>query len=142
MNNRTYLLIVTALGEGGTGLLLLVWPALPRLLLLGDGEMSPDGAFTGRVAGAALVALAIACWLGRADRLSPTQEGLLWGLLTYDLAAAAILAGTGASSDRVGIALWPAVLLHMGLAGWCLGCLRAPPNGLSATSCPKEGTES
>jgi hypothetical protein len=142
MDNRTHLLIVTALGEGGTGLLLLAWPAIPRLLLLGGGEMSPDGAFTGRVAGAALVALAIACWLGRADRPCRTQEGLLWGLLTYDLAAAAILAGTGASTDQVGIALWPAVLLHAGLAGWCVGCLRARPSGPPASSHPKEGAGS
>ena len=89
--HRTYLLIVTALGEAGTGLLALVSPAVLLALLLGVDQASPETNFVGRIAGAALLALGVACWLGRDDHGRPAQQGLLLGVLIYDLAAAGIL---------------------------------------------------
>jgi hypothetical protein len=123
MMHRTCLLIATALGEGGIGLLLLVWPPVPLALLLGVEQASPEGLVTARVAGAALVALAVACWLGRHDQDRPAQQGLLLGVLIYDLAVTGILAHAGWFWSLTGIALWPAVLLHGALAGWCVVCL-------------------
>jgi hypothetical protein len=41
----------------------------------------------------------------------------------YDVAAAVILAYAGLSLSFVGVALWPAVVLHAALAVWCVLCL-------------------
>jgi len=127
-----FLLIATALGEGGMGLLLLAWPPVPMLLLLGVEQPSSEAGSVARIAGAALIAVAVACWFGRNDHDGPAQKGLLVGVLIYDLAAAGILAYTGWFLSLAGIVLWPAVVLHAGLAAWCVACLFVKPRGVSA----------
>jgi hypothetical protein len=126
---RAHLLIVTAFGEAATGLLLLVSPSVPFALLLGADQPSPEGAVVARIAGAALLAIGVACWLGRADERSRAQFGLLTGALTYDVAAAVVLAYAGLFANLAGIALWPAVGLHAALAVWCLVCICDVPRG-------------
>src|SRR5262249_45287554 len=64
---RTSFLIATAVGEGGIGLLLLIWPPVPLALLLGVEQASTEAVLLARVAGAALLALGITCWAGRND---------------------------------------------------------------------------
>jgi hypothetical protein len=123
---RTYLLIATAFGEGGIGLLLLVWPAVPLAMLLGVDEASAEVGIVARIAGAALLALGVPCWLARNDPKSAAQTGLLLGVLTYDLAAAGILAYAGWFLGLAGIALWPAVGLHFALAVCCVACIPGP----------------
>jgi hypothetical protein len=118
--HRGYLLSVTALGEGGTGLLLLVWPPVPIVLLLGVEYPSPEAWSIARIKGAALLALAVACWLERKGAARPAPQGLLLGVLVYDVTVASVLAWTGWSSNLVGVAPWPAVLLHAALAAWCV----------------------
>jgi hypothetical protein len=125
--HRANLLIVTALGEAGTGLLLLVWPPVLLALLLGVNQASPETICCARIAGAALLAIGVACWIGRSDTHSSAQLGLLIGVLIYDVAAAVILAYTGLFVNLVGIALWPAVGLHAALAVWCAVCLCVKP---------------
>jgi hypothetical protein len=124
---RVYLLIVTAVGEGATGLLLLVLPSVPLALLLGVDPASPEVTAVARIAGAALVALGVACWLGRNDHARPAQRGLLLGVLIYDAAAAGALAWTGWFTSLAGVALWPAVALHAALAVWCVVSLPVDP---------------
>jgi hypothetical protein len=121
--NRAYLLIVTAFGEVGTGLLLLVLPSVPLALLLGVEGAAPETLFVARIAGAALLAIGIACWLARHDHGRLAQLGLLAGVLIYDVAAAALLAYAGFVLRMVGLALWPAAVLHAALAFWCIVCL-------------------
>jgi hypothetical protein len=121
---RKYFLIVTALGEGGTGLLLLFLPSILLDLLLGASPAGAETLFAGRVAGAALLAIGVACWVGRGDRFGPAQLGLIMGVLVYDVAAAVLLGYAGLVLGMVGLALWPAVVLHGGLAIWCVTCLR------------------
>jgi hypothetical protein len=121
--HRANLLIVTALTEAGTGLLLLIWPPVLFALLLGAERPSPEANILARIAGAALLAIGVACWLGRSDKQSSAQLGLLTGVLIYDVAAAVILAHAGLFLGLVGIALWPAVVLHAALAVWCATCL-------------------
>jgi hypothetical protein len=116
-------LIVTALGEAGTGLLLLVLPSGPLALLLGVEDASRELIFVARLLGAALLAIGLACWLGRSDGLGPAQRGLIAGAFTYDATVAALLAHAGLFLNLVGIALWPAVVLHAVLAVWCVVCL-------------------
>jgi hypothetical protein len=126
---RAYLLIVTSVVEVGAGLVLLAWPTAPLWLLLGVAQPAPETAWVARVAGAALLAIGVACWLGRKGPGHPAQFGLLAGVLLYDLAAAVLLACAGLFAGLVGVALWPVVLLHAGLASWCVVCLRGAPRG-------------
>jgi hypothetical protein len=121
--NRAYLLVVTALAEAGIGLLLLVVPWAPLALLLGVAEASPESILLARLLGAALFAIGVGCWLGRSDTLGPSQRGLITGALGYDAAVAALLVYARLSLNLVGIALWPAVVLHAMLAIWCVVCL-------------------
>ena len=49
--------------ESATGLILIVWPSLLVLLLLGE-DLSAPGQAIARVGGFGLLALGIACWPG------------------------------------------------------------------------------
>ena len=44
-------------------------------------------------------------------------------MLIYDGVVAVLLGYAGFVLGRVGIALWPAVVLHAALAVWCVVCL-------------------
>jgi hypothetical protein len=120
---RKYLFMLTALGEGGIGLALLLSPALPLALLLGAEASLPETDFYGRIAGAALLAFGIACCMARCEHGGRAQQGLLQGSLVYDVAASATLAHSSVWAHETGIALWPAVALHITLAVWCIVCM-------------------
>jgi hypothetical protein len=128
--HRANLFIVTAVLEMGTGLLLLFIPAVPVALLLGVGEAAAEALLVARLAGAALLAIGVACWSARKGGPSAAQLGLLVGILIYDGAAAALLAYAGLGPGMVGIALWPAVVIHAALAVWCVLCLAGPESSL------------
>jgi hypothetical protein len=53
----TPLMVVTALVETATGLLLLAWPALVFVLLLGWRQAAPETLLIGRLAGAAVISM-------------------------------------------------------------------------------------
>lgn len=95
-------LTFVAIGEAATGLALLIVPSLVGQLLLGEP-------FTGvaipvaRVAGIAVIALAIACWPG-----TP-----LVGMLIYSASITLYFAYLGFAGGLTGILLWPAVVLHV-----------------------------
>lgn len=112
------LLLFTALIEAATGLALLVVPAIVVKLLLG-AEISGAAIPLGRVAGVALLALGVACWLARGDLQSRAARGLVAAMFLYNLGAVAILGNAGIQSQTVGIALWPAVILHAVMTVWC-----------------------
>jgi hypothetical protein len=121
------LLTVTAFGEAGTGLLLLAMPAVVLRILLSAETTAQQSLVVARVLGAALLALGASCWLARGDRGSSSYRGLLAGMLVYAVAAAAILAYAGAFQGMIGIALWPAVAVHLALAAWTIGSLLRSP---------------
>jgi hypothetical protein len=120
---RQWFFIATALSEGATGIALLATPAVLLSLLLGVSQPAMETLIAARIAGAALVALGISCWLARSDRPSPSQTGLLCGMLFYDAAAALLLILAGIRWTLAGIGLWPAVTLHSAMGIWCLTCL-------------------
>jgi hypothetical protein len=120
---RTYLLIVTAVSEAGTGFLLMLLPSGAFVLLLAVEHASLEMVVVARLFGAALLAIGLACWLGRSDTSGPAQLGLIAGVLVYDAAAAVLLAYAGLCLSLAGMALWPAVVLHAAMAGWCVVCL-------------------
>jgi hypothetical protein len=95
-------LMLAAAGEAATGLALLIIPALVGQMLLGV-ELTGVAVPVARVAGIALVALAIACW-----------PGPPWaGMLTYSGAVTLYLAYLGFAAGLSGVLLWPAVILHL-----------------------------
>ena len=118
------LLIVTAFVEAPIGLMLLVSPAVVVAFLLGVSLDAPAALIVGRIAGAALLSLGIACWLARDDGPGRGVRGLVVAMLLYNSAAGAILANAAAGVRLVGVLMWPAVALHAILALWCIACLR------------------
>ena len=95
-------LIFAAVGEAATGVALLIVPSLIGRLLLGE-ELTGIAIPVARVAGIALIALAVACWPG-----TP-----LVGMLTYSASVTLYLAYLGFAGGLSGILLWPAVVLHL-----------------------------
>jgi len=117
------LLKFTAIIEAATGLGLIAVPAIVVRLLLG-AEISGASIPLGRVAGAALLALGVACWLARDDTQSRAARGLVVAMLMYNIVATAVLAFAGIGLGLHGVALWPAVVLHAAMAVWCGARLR------------------
>src|SRR5947207_12398712 len=81
-------LTLTATIEAATGLALIAAPAIVVRLLLG-AEVSGASIPLGRVAGAALLALGVACWLARGDTQSRATRGLIVAMLMDNLVATA-----------------------------------------------------
>jgi hypothetical protein len=113
------LFIVTAVLEVGIGVALLVSPALTVSILIGAPFDTKGDSVVGRVAGSALLSLAVACWLARNDEHSRAAIGLIKSLLLYNLAVVVILAYAGLGLRLLGIGLWPAVVLHAVMSVWC-----------------------
>jgi hypothetical protein len=99
---KNLLLAVTALAEAGTGLALMLVPALVGRWLLGT-ELAGAAVPVARVAGIALLALGIACWPGATA---------LCGMLTYGLLVTLYLGWLAVGGQWAGPLLWPAVVLH------------------------------
>ena len=118
------LLIVTALVEVATGLMLLVSPTLVVAFLLEASLDAPAALVVARMAGAAVLSLGVACWLARDDGPSRAWRGLVAAMLLYNTVAVAILASAGTGARLVGVLTWPAVVLHAALAVWCIASLR------------------
>ena len=117
------LFIATAVIEVGAGLALIVSPALAASILIGAPFDTPADSVVGRVAGAALLALALACWRARDDEQNRARSGIVSGMLLYNAVVVMVLADAGIVLHLSGIALWPAVVLHAAMAVWCLVCL-------------------
>ena len=81
-----HLLTVTAVIEAGVGLALLVVPSVVIQLLLG-AEISGAAVTLARVAGTALLALGVACWLARSDVQSRAARGVVASILLYNFGA-------------------------------------------------------
>ena len=108
-------LIFAAVGEASTGLALLIVPGLVGRLLLGE-ELTGIAIPVARVAGIALISLAVACWPG-----TP-----LLAMLGYGAASALYLAYLGFAGGMSGPLLWPAVIFHVIMTALLVGAsLRA-----------------
>jgi hypothetical protein len=121
------LLALSAIIEAATGLGLMAVPSVVVRLLLGSPLDTSAAGILGRVAGTALLALGVACWLARDDTQSRTARGLVVAMLMYNIVATAVLAFAGIGLGLHGVALWPAVVLHGAMAAWCVACLRRGP---------------
>jgi hypothetical protein len=107
-------LAVTAAIEAGAGLGLVALPGVAVKLLLG-ADISGAAVHLGRVAGVALLASGLACWLARGH----TASALTSAMLLYNCGVAAVLA-IASVSGMTGVLLWPAVALHAAMAVWSI----------------------
>lgn len=112
------LLISTAAIEYLTGLILVSLPSQLISLLFGSTVDSPLVLTVARVAGVALIALGIACWIARQDNHSVAAKGLVAAMIVYNVGVLAVLTYAGVVSGLSGIGLWPVVLVHFVMAVW------------------------
>jgi len=114
------LLTATAVIEAGAGLALL---ALPATLLFGPSLDSPAGWAVVHVAGAALLAIGVACWLARGDAQSRAARGLVVGLVIYNAGTFAALVYAAMVMGLSSSGIWPAALIHAVMLAWCVASL-------------------
>ena len=112
------ILYFASVAEIGTGLVLIVSPALVVTLLLGT-DLSGVGIALGMCFGITLFALGLACWPrgANAEMGSPA----FWGMLVYNALIAILLVDLFAVGHLAGVLLWPSVMLHAAVAlllGW------------------------
>jgi hypothetical protein len=117
------LLTVTAVLEVGTGLALVTLLSLLSRVLLGSSLGTPEALTVERVAGVALVALGVSCWLARHDGQSPAAKGLVSAMVVHNAANAAVLVYAGTALGLSAIGLWPVVLVHAAMAIWYIAGL-------------------
>jgi len=118
------LFATTAVIEAGAGLALLCLPSAAAKLLLGAPLQEPAAFTVARVGGAGLFTLGIACWLASSDTQSSAARGLTTAMVVYNLGVALILGAAGLRLPPVGVILWPAVVLHAAMTGWCIMTVR------------------
>jgi hypothetical protein len=87
------------LGLGGvleivTGLGLLFDPAGGASAIFGS-PVEGSGVAIGRIGGAGLLSLGIACWLARKTPMAPASVGVAWAYLAYNVVACVTLAWAG-----------------------------------------------
>jgi hypothetical protein len=99
------ILMLAALGEAGTGVILLVYPPIVVRSLF-NADTVGAGIIMSRLAGIALIGLGAACWPGVDTRRAFN------GMVTYSLLAMLFLIYIGVRSEGVGLLLWPAVVAH------------------------------
>jgi hypothetical protein len=118
------LLTSVAAAETAVGLALLAIPSWVGSLLLGSTLDTAVATTVARVAGFALLALGIACWLARADTQSRAARGIVSATLVYNAGVCAVLVYASLAAGLSGLGLWPTAILHAGLAAWCATTLR------------------
>jgi hypothetical protein len=121
------LLTLEAVIEVGAGLGMVVLPSLLATLLLGSSLDTPVALTVARVAGVALLALGIACWLARHDGQSRAARGLLGAMVVYNAGVFMVLVYAGIGLGVSGTGLWPVVVVHAAMTVWCvMGLLNKP----------------
>jgi len=107
------LLYFAAIVEIGTGLALLLDPAIVVTLLLGT-DVSGVGIPLGRCFGIALLALGLACWPSRGSARANSPP--VRAMLVYNLLIAPFLVYLFTVGHIGGVLLWPGVALHAAMA--------------------------
>jgi hypothetical protein len=117
------LLTITAVMEVGTGLVLVALPSLLATLLLGSPLETPVALALARIAGIALVAIGVTCWLARQDGQSRAGRGVVGAMVLYNVGVFAVLVYAGIGLGLSGIGLWPTVVAHAIMTVWCVTSL-------------------
>ena len=112
---QRHLLTVAAVLECLAGLAFMLAPGFTLALLL-NAEPPAEALMIGRVAGAALLSLGIACWAARLDPGGPARMGVLRAMTLYNAAAGLVLVGFAATFQGSAVVAWAVGILHLGLA--------------------------
>lgn len=115
MTMQGRLLTVAGVVECLAGLAFFLSPGLTTALLLG-AEPNAVGLVIGRVAGAALVSLGIACWCARADAGGAARMGTLRAITLYNAGAGLMLVVFAATGEAGGAVVWTVGVLHLSFA--------------------------
>jgi hypothetical protein len=108
MKSGQRIIAAASVAEAATGLGLVAVPYVVVGLLLG-AELEGVAIVLSRVAGIALISLAIACWPdGDTERAGRSY----FGMLLYNALVAVLLLIVGIGGEASGALLWPVVLLH------------------------------
>jgi hypothetical protein len=127
------LLTTLAVIEFGAGLGMLAVPSFVGEILLGSPFGTTIEPVIARVAGIALLALAVACWLLRNEGWSRATRGLVGAMLLYNGGGTGVLLYAGPGLGLYGTGFWPAVLVHAVMAVWCLLSLLRKPGQIPAS---------
>jgi hypothetical protein len=109
--------------EAGAGAALVCFPSTTVALILGSPLGTSAAIAVGRLAGAAVFALALANWLAQRDQYGPAATGLVAAMVLYNVGTVVILGAAGVWSAPAGIALWPVVIVHAAMTVWCIASL-------------------
>lgn len=116
---KHYLTVTTVL-EALAGLAFVIVPAKFIFILLATTVMDPSSLIIARLAGLALITLAIACWLSRDNAQSTVMAK---AMTVYNLCCVLLLVYAVLFERISGQALWPAALVHFMMLGWGIHCL-------------------
>lgn len=118
------LLVATAWIEVIAGVAAIAFPSQAVELLLGTRLESATSLTLTRVAGAALIALALVCWNAHRDPSDPATRIVIGAMLFYNAAIVAILLFARFADGLAGPGFWPTIVLHVFMAGWLLCRIR------------------
>ncbi len=125
--------LVTTLAviEFGAGLGMVTAPSLVGATLLGTSLDAAVELVIARVAGVALLALALACWNLRNEGRSRAVRGQVGAMLLCNGGATGVLLYAGPGLGLSGNGFWPAVLIHAVMGIWCVSSLINKPKRIS-----------
>jgi peptidoglycan biosynthesis protein MviN/MurJ (putative lipid II flippase) len=106
---------LTAILEGLTGIALITTPNIIVLLLLGKPTSGPEEKITAMLAGAAILSLAVVCWLLREN---PNLQKLVKGMLFYNCIIFTIAMYGVLWYGLTNPGLWFVILSHFVLFVW------------------------
>ena len=115
MKAGSRILAAACIAEALTGVALLMAPSFIASILLG-AELDALTLVVGRIAGVALVALAIACW----PNPQLASRGAYAGMLLYNILVPLLLADAALDGAARSPWLWPTIILH-GVMAMLLG---------------------
>jgi hypothetical protein len=107
------LVLLAASVEAAAGLILIIAPGLFATLIF-DNDLAEPGILIARLAGIALLTIALACWPANRTPTPPTN--VLRALVFYNAVVAIYLTDVAIGPKLSGPLLWPVVALHAVLA--------------------------
>jgi hypothetical protein len=113
------LLTVTAAIEVMTGLVLIAFPSMLVMILLGSSLDGPAALTIARIAGVAILTLGSACWLSRNDSQGKNARRLVTALAIYNIGTIIVLIYAGLGLGLSCFGLWGVVMIHAVMGVWC-----------------------
>ncbi len=111
---KTFLML-TAILEGATGLILFIAPSFIVSFLLSTKLEETGGIIVARIAVIAIISIAINCWISKSYA---KNLGIMISLLVYNFAVVAVFGYAGIAYGFSGVVLWLVVIAHVGIGLW------------------------